>query len=502
MSKFTRRFTFVFMAAVAFGALTPTAYGQTVVFEKPIRFSLDPAFLQTQTLDEIKQNLTGYVEDINTIFARSTSRRFVFDPDTGVEFFAAPTTGGLCLPITGNYGYLIQVRKSNAITSFGGNGFCNVLNTNELVAGSFNWLRIYSRLEIQDQSIPELQQFDDYYLRQLHAVVHELGHLHGLGSGEYYSIISSDPTGVAPNLTVDPFDPANFFFGSRPLLRTDPMFGVLDPTLPSVQTLRFAPFSARLIDQVASGEIFNTCPSPVIFTSCFDIASHAPQRLVTVQVLDKATQTPIAGCNVQALRFRPNSLGSFLISETASDGTGHASFDVSANLANSNFDILVYFKANCGNDFLAGDIITTFDYQAFLFAPGGGVAGDFEYHGNLILQAEHVVNDTDVTPPVITMLSPLDGGSVAQKSQVAISVNATDDKAVAFVDVFVEGVLLCRSTAAPYGCNWTVPKYNPKQGLQTIRVEATDGSGNMQSAQIAVGVVQNAKQVEKSLTTN
>jgi len=492
MSAIAKRILILSIAIAALGILRmPGANAQTAVFEKPIRFSLDPAFLQNQTLDEIKQNLIGYVADFNTIFGKSTSRRFVFDPGTGVEFFSAPSTGGACLPITTSYGYLIQVKKSTNIVSFGGNGFCNLLNTDELMAGNFNWLRVYSRQEIQDRIIPELLQYDDYYLRQVENVVHELGHLHGLGLGEYYSINSVDGTGVAPDLSVNVADPANFYRLSRPLLRTEPMWGVMDVTVPSVRTLQFAPFSSYIINRVASGAVYSACPSPVmLFSSCFDIASHAPQRLVTVQLLDSATQAPIPSCTVQALRLQPNLLGSYLIAEALSDADGRATFDLSPDLANDNFHILAYFKSNCGGAYLpAGDVFTTFDYQAFLFAPGGGVVGDFRYNGNWIIQAEL----RDAIAPVVAFGSPLDGESVLQKSQVAISVNATDNKSVASVDVFVDGVLLCRSTSAPYGCNWIAPKYDRKQELKTIRSVATDNSGNTQAMEIGVRVVQNQK---------
>jgi hypothetical protein len=111
--------------------------------------------------------------------------------------------GGLCSPVTQDHDYLVQLTKTDLAFSYGGNAGCNSSDsTNTLIAFNLNWTRIYSRAEIQRNKLKALETYNDYYVNQLSALAHEVGHLHGLGVGEYYSLGAIiDNTGVPPKMS-------------------------------------------------------------------------------------------------------------------------------------------------------------------------------------------------------------------------------------------------------------------------------------------------------------
>jgi hypothetical protein len=86
------------------------------------------------------------------------------------------------------------------------------------------------------------------------------------------------------------------------------------------------------------------------------------------------------------------------------------------------------------------------------------------------------VPSVDSTPPTVTINSPANGAIVKTKTLVAISASAQDNLAVAKVEIFVNGALKCTDTAAPYQCDWLVPK---KPGRNySIQAAAYDAAGN------------------------
>ena len=87
----------------------------------------------------------------------------------------------------------------------------------------------------------------------------------------------------------------------------------------------------------------------------------------------------------------------------------------------------------------------------------------------------------DVTPPVVTILSPISGASlstVGANAQIAAS--ATDNVAVSQVSFYIDNVLKCTDTSAPYTCAWNTKKTSP--GPHIIKVTAWDRSNNSASA--------------------
>ena len=88
----------------------------------------------------------------------------------------------------------------------------------------------------------------------------------------------------------------------------------------------------------------------------------------------------------------------------------------------------------------------------------------------------------DITPPVVTVISPLDGAVVLKKQR--IEAQATDNVLVTRVDFSVNGSLLASDTAAPYATSWNTQR--ALKGANVLDVVAYDSSGNSSSARVTV----------------
>ena len=86
----------------------------------------------------------------------------------------------------------------------------------------------------------------------------------------------------------------------------------------------------------------------------------------------------------------------------------------------------------------------------------------------------------DTTPPTVQITSPSNGSRVPANGNVTIKVNATDNVGVTQVSIYVDGTQICRSTAAPYQCNWNGKK--AYSGTHVIAANAWDAAGNVGSA--------------------
>jgi len=80
----------------------------------------------------------------------------------------------------------------------------------------------------------------------------------------------------------------------------------------------------------------------------------------------------------------------------------------------------------------------------------------------------------DATAPAVALTSPLNGSTVSRS--VTISASATDNVGVARVSIYVDNVLLCTDTLAPYSCNWNTRK--AATGSHAIAARAWDTAGN------------------------
>jgi subtilisin family serine protease len=103
---------------------------------------------------------------------------------------------------------------------------------------------------------------------------------------------------------------------------------------------------------------------------------------------------------------------------------------------------------------------------------------------SISLNVNNVVT-SDTTPPVVSILSPISGSSLARVTgNLQISASVTDNVAVSQVSFYVDNSLKCTDSSAPYSCTWNTKK--AASGAHTITVTGWDTSGNFTSASTTV----------------
>jgi spore germination protein YaaH len=85
----------------------------------------------------------------------------------------------------------------------------------------------------------------------------------------------------------------------------------------------------------------------------------------------------------------------------------------------------------------------------------------------------------DVVPPGVTIVSPADGAWLQKKQK--IEALASDDKGVARVEFYINGVLVASDTTAPYVIYWNTRRAAAANVIQAV---AYDTSGNRTVAQV------------------
>lgn len=85
----------------------------------------------------------------------------------------------------------------------------------------------------------------------------------------------------------------------------------------------------------------------------------------------------------------------------------------------------------------------------------------------------------DITPPSITITSPINGTSFDLGSNVAISMTSTDNVGVSSVELKIDGSTYMMFSSAPYTYNWS--STNTIGGTHTITAIARDAAGNSTS---------------------
>jgi Bacterial Ig domain len=95
---------------------------------------------------------------------------------------------------------------------------------------------------------------------------------------------------------------------------------------------------------------------------------------------------------------------------------------------------------------------------------------------------------SDTTPPVVSLCSPVESETVS--GTVLVSASATDDVAVARVDVYVDGELQSSDDGFPYEWNWDTTL--TWDGPHTLQVVAYDTAGNIGVSSAVTVFVANA----------
>jgi hypothetical protein len=144
------------------------------------------------------------------------------------------------------------------------------------------------------------------------------------------------------------------------------------------------------------------------------------------------------------------------------------SFTHSGLAAGQTYNYRVYAYNSVGNSALSNTASATTQAAAEPVAPA----------------TEPVAPVVDSTPPVVAITTPLNGATAAANQK--ITVTATDDVAIASLNLYINGKLVSSANVGSINYTWNTKKA-PK-GSNTIKAEATDSSGNMSNTTISVTV--------------
>jgi hypothetical protein len=86
----------------------------------------------------------------------------------------------------------------------------------------------------------------------------------------------------------------------------------------------------------------------------------------------------------------------------------------------------------------------------------------------------------DLIAPSVSITSIVNNSIVARNSTVDVNASASDNVGVTKVEFYVNGVLKCTDTAAPYTCVWSVPR--TRDIVYSLSAKAYDAAGNSKTS--------------------
>jgi hypothetical protein len=128
------------------------------------------------------------------------------------------------------------------------------------------------------------------------------------------------------------------------------------------------------------------------------------------------------------------------------------------------------------------------DGRSYVFAVTAiNTAGESKYSNEVQFLTSTVPQPPslqDTTGPEVWFLVPGNGNRVARRSTIAVDVSARDDRAIVYVEIWVNGSLLCRKETFPYRCAWRVP--GTRRAQYRLEAFARDLAGNVGQHHIRV----------------
>ncbi len=358
---------------------------------REIVFKIDPSYLDNQSLSEIKTNIAGYVDDLNSILVNNQiNTKLFFNPDhlEVKKYFGTPIGGSIQLKSDWKYALYVWPQGQEG----GGTSFLEDTDRNQLSFFARMKIKFISRNDLNIN----LSVRREYY-RFLEVVTHELGHKFNLGLSEYYSLYENKPVEMLLGISQysHPEDPfflkSSNYWSARQNMVTDVMKGsqVYSNIKNPLINIKFSSFSRNLANMYLSGQISNL-DKPVlpVGVKYLQENSHPYNKIafdnmnIVVKVKD-ASGMAIRQCKVTSYKLSKDKKGVVEISTSSTDSQGQVTFiGKEADLKYGNNSNIIYFKADCDGYKIEIDAISIFDLQAYAFLNGGD-QGDFHFNGTI-----------------------------------------------------------------------------------------------------------------------
>lgn len=293
------------------------------------RFFIHPDLISGLSRSEVDRRLCLYVEDVNTVFARQTIRRFRFDPEQDVVITnSRPYSGhcGQCSETDFEVWAHVLPSAQPGLGSYG--GFMAFDDSCAGVAADLHWDALYDRQALEWQS--GTATVEDYG-RQIQHLIHEIEHIFGAGVGEYYSLLRvADTTGQAPVRGLDYTDAADPFWVRHADLLADPL-----TLVPAAGT--YAGLMSRLRLAEVTAAVINARVR-------WSLEATLPDLTQTEVVVSRAfSGPPVAGARVQAWKVHSAPpYSAERIVDRVTDGRGRVRFAWSGRF--NNYDHLMLIK--------------------------------------------------------------------------------------------------------------------------------------------------------------
>jgi hypothetical protein len=310
------------------------------------KFYLDPALVPN--MDFAKAVLPKYVEDMNTILAKNTSRRLVFNPETDILLTnTQPQSDQATPPLpVENFEIWAYAIHTTYGVSYGGYG--SIDGSGAGVLAGLKWTKLYDPDEITTPS-----ELTDYWT-QINNMLHELAHVFGAGIGEYYKLSHiQDGTGVSPILNINVLDPNDSFWSNKPDFMADPLlrnavqigFEWLSSREALLTFVKFSDLTATLI----SGDYRNTAPTVDL-------------QQVTVSIVTDSGAA-ISNANIKIWSVIGNApYQAQLMVDTLTDANGQASFAWGGSInPHNNYDFLRLIKVYKDGFIASAKYVSIFD---------------------------------------------------------------------------------------------------------------------------------------------
>ncbi len=241
------------------------------VTTRALRFSITAATVSGLSDADIRRRLALYVDDVNTVFAKNTRRRFSFDPATGVSIhpdrFSIPDSAS-----TPEFDIILM----DAVPFPGTGGIAG--------GGQVELYGITRLLDPDNLTAP--QDADDYLRYHLPNLLHELEHTYRAGNREYYLDLNiTDTSNRAPLLPVSFSDPLDPYWNARREFAADPL------AMPQFDNGFLG--SPRTRAEVVAATRFTRVTADTINRDWGPSLYPFPSSVLTVRLIDKVTGGPI-----------------------------------------------------------------------------------------------------------------------------------------------------------------------------------------------------------------